>query len=77
MIDVQNATSLHALVEEVQKCGTDHLWLVGKNFMNLLKISLYLMPKSISAKRFFSTLDRVKTRLRNSMAKERLNKLVA
>ena len=34
------------------------------------------MPTSISAERVFSTLDRVKTRLRNSMADERLSYLV-
>jgi len=76
MIDAQNITSLHTLVKEVQTFGTDHLWLVGRNFMNLLKISLCLMPTSISAERDFSTMDRVKTRLRNCMADERLNNLM-
>ena len=76
IIDLQNVTSLHTLIKEVQKCGTDILWLVGKNFMNLFKISLCLMPTNISAERVFSTLDRIKTRLRNRMTDERLNNLV-
>lgn len=76
VIDVQNITSLHTLVKEVQKCGMDALWLVQKNFINLLKIYLCLMPGSISAERVFYAIDHVKTRLHNIIADERLNNLV-
>ena len=49
------------LVEELKKNDLEYFLLIGRNFMNLVKIMLILMPTSISAKHVFSVLDRVKT----------------
>ena len=68
--------SFTTLVLCLKKCDMEHLWLVGRNFMNLVKIMLTSITTSISGERTFSTLDRVKTKLRNCMGDERMSDLV-
>ena len=44
--------------------------------MNLVKVILTLMPTSIGVKHNFSVLDRVKTKLRNSLSDKKMSDLV-
>ena len=53
-----------------------NLWIVLKNYMNLVKLLLTLMLISISAEHSFLALARVKTKLRNSICDKRMNDLV-
>ena len=75
-INQNEVVSFPTLVSELNKQDTECLWLAGKNFMTLVKMMLCVMPTSISAERSFSVLDRVKTKLRNSMGDERMSNLV-
>ena len=76
IIDYNKAISLTTLVAELKKQDIGNLWIVAKNYMNLVKILLTLMLTSISAECLFSALARVKTKLRNSMCDKRMNNLV-
>ena len=72
-INKNKVVSFTTLVDELKLQDMEHLWLVAKNYMTLVKIMLTLMPTSISAERSFSALDRIKGKLRNCMGDERLN----
>ena len=75
-INQNKVVSFLTLVSELNKQDTEYLWLAGKNFMTLVKIMLCVIPTSIRAERSFSVLDRVKTKLHNSMGDERISNLV-
>ena len=75
-INQNEVVSFPTLVSELNKQDTEYLWLAGKNFMTLVKIMLCVMPTSISAERSFSVLDRVKTKLHNSMGDKRMSNLM-
>ena len=72
---IKAVTSLSTLVQDLKKSDLNHLWALTKNVLFLVQIMLCLMPTSISAERSFSVLDRVKTKLRNSMGDERMSNL--
>ena len=69
IIDHNKAIILATLVAKLKKQDIGNLWIVVKNYMNLVKILLTLMPTSISAERSL-------TKLGNSMRDERMNNLV-
>ena len=60
-IKFADVISFQTLVEELKKYDLEYFWLIGRNYINLVKIILTLMPTSISAECVFSGLDRVKT----------------
>ena len=55
-----SALSLATLVVELKKQDIENLWIVGRNYVNIVKILLTLIPTSISSERSFLALDRVK-----------------
>ena len=73
IINADNITSLHSLVEEVQKLDINKFWLVSMNFMNLLKNTSFLMLISISTKRVFSVLDWVEIKSHNAIDNKGIN----
>ena len=70
--DVKAVRSLSTLANELKKTDLDYLWALAKNVLFRVQTMLCLMPTRISAERSFSVLDRVKTKLRNSMGDDRI-----
>lgn len=75
-VNKNEVVSFTTLADELKLQDMEHLWLVGENHINLVKIMLTLMPTSISAEGSFSALDRIKGKLQNCMGDERLNDLM-
>ena len=49
---------------------------MGRNFINLVKIMLTLIPAGISTEDVFSVLERVKIKLRKSLSDKKMFNLV-
>ena len=67
IIDMEDATSLKTLLEEIKRHNLSHMANIIHNFILLVKLQLIFAPTSAEAGRSFSKIKLIKTILRNIM----------